>query len=378
MTDFIDYYRILQVHSIAEPEVIEGAYKKLCKKYHPDICKQADAEEKMKMINQAYEILGDSLNRKEYDNAYNAYQNKSDTLNHSSSQNRENKAHFTDRNAAEKLLEEYFSCISRGAYEKAYLYISDYDKNHIRYSEFAEWQRAVAALYEIVSFRFTFNETVNFKDSIFRKFDNAFDFDVSIIEIDIRSGKPLSNELQRYIVLENNVLKLYLGYTKVKELTGKLKELANESKENSEAYYDKSEILREIKREIARSTRYSRPFSLVVFEVTNKEDFKIGNQFSEFIDKAHYTKRLLIRNTDFHGRWSNTRFFLLLPETRIHGARKTAEKLMDALRRESVFPDLKFCASVNQYKNYDIQEFIDISLAGVISARKKGPWTIVY
>lgn len=34
-----DYYRILQVHYLAEPEIIESAYKRLAKKYHPDVNK---------------------------------------------------------------------------------------------------------------------------------------------------------------------------------------------------------------------------------------------------------------------------------------------------------------------------------------------------
>ncbi len=159
-------------------------------------------------------------------------------------------------------------------------------------------------------------------------------------------------------------------------MTKRFKELIGETIEKSETYYEKPEILREIKRETARAIRYSRPLSMVVFEAINQDNHLQGEHFSAFIDKAHYTKRLLIRNTDFHGRWSNTRFFLLLPETRIAGAKKTAEKLMNALKNDSNLADLKFCASVVQYKNYNIHEFIDIALACVIAARKEGPWTI--
>lgn len=43
-----DFYRILQVHYLAEPEVIESAYRRLAKKYHPDVNKTAGAELRMK------------------------------------------------------------------------------------------------------------------------------------------------------------------------------------------------------------------------------------------------------------------------------------------------------------------------------------------
>ena len=62
-----DYYEILQVHYLAEPEVIEAAYKKLAQKYHPDHNKNPAAEEKMKKIIIAHEILSNPDKRKNYD-----------------------------------------------------------------------------------------------------------------------------------------------------------------------------------------------------------------------------------------------------------------------------------------------------------------------
>jgi hypothetical protein len=62
-----DYYEILQVHQLAEPEVIEAAYKKLAQKYHPDVNKSPAAMERMKKINEAHDVLGDALRRKDYD-----------------------------------------------------------------------------------------------------------------------------------------------------------------------------------------------------------------------------------------------------------------------------------------------------------------------
>ena len=51
MSKWIDYYKILQVHSSAEFEIIESAYKRLCKKYHPDINRSYDSVEKITIIN---------------------------------------------------------------------------------------------------------------------------------------------------------------------------------------------------------------------------------------------------------------------------------------------------------------------------------------
>lgn len=63
------YYEILEVNENASKDVIHMAYKALCKKYHPDICRgdKKQAEEQMKKINEAYATLFDETKRKRYD-----------------------------------------------------------------------------------------------------------------------------------------------------------------------------------------------------------------------------------------------------------------------------------------------------------------------
>jgi hypothetical protein len=64
-----DYYRILQVDPQAEEEVIEAAYRRLARKYHPDVYAGPDAAERMRELNLAYSVLRDSIKRQEYDAA---------------------------------------------------------------------------------------------------------------------------------------------------------------------------------------------------------------------------------------------------------------------------------------------------------------------
>ena len=65
-----NYYEILEVDRNASKEIIEKAYKTLAKKYHPDIHEKnqkVKAEEKMKLINEAYSVLSDENQKAEYD-----------------------------------------------------------------------------------------------------------------------------------------------------------------------------------------------------------------------------------------------------------------------------------------------------------------------
>ena len=65
--DFKDYYKILGVEPTADEKAIKAAYRKLARKYHPDVSKEKDAEDKFKEANEAYEVLGDTQKRAEFD-----------------------------------------------------------------------------------------------------------------------------------------------------------------------------------------------------------------------------------------------------------------------------------------------------------------------
>jgi curved DNA-binding protein len=65
--EFIDYYKILEVSRTATPEVIKKQYRKLARKYHPDVSKDPEAEKKFKALGEAYEVLKDPEKRKLYD-----------------------------------------------------------------------------------------------------------------------------------------------------------------------------------------------------------------------------------------------------------------------------------------------------------------------
>ena len=72
-----DPYEILQVSRNAEPEVIEAAYRRLARKYHPDINNESYSSDRMLRINWAYDILSDPIRRSRYDrqinNPYTSY-----------------------------------------------------------------------------------------------------------------------------------------------------------------------------------------------------------------------------------------------------------------------------------------------------------------
>lgn len=67
MADKRDYYEVLGINKNASADEIKRAYRKMAKKYHPDVNKSADAEEKFKEVNEAYEVLSDPDKKAAYD-----------------------------------------------------------------------------------------------------------------------------------------------------------------------------------------------------------------------------------------------------------------------------------------------------------------------
>src|SRR2546427_12659357 len=62
-----DYYGVMGVDRKASAEEIKRAYRKLARKYHPDVSKERDAEARFKEVAEAYEVLKDADKRAAYD-----------------------------------------------------------------------------------------------------------------------------------------------------------------------------------------------------------------------------------------------------------------------------------------------------------------------
>lgn len=100
-----NYYELLEVSEKASPEVIKKAYTTLVKKYHPDLQPDSEkkaAEEKIKEINEAYEILSDKTKRENYNNELERERIKQNKKNYST--NQVNNNNNTSKNQQKKII----------------------------------------------------------------------------------------------------------------------------------------------------------------------------------------------------------------------------------------------------------------------------------
>jgi DnaJ-class molecular chaperone len=72
MDSFKNYYRVLKIDSTADEATIKAAFRRLARRYHPDLARNARAARRFPEIREAYEVLSDPEKRRRYDQVYRA------------------------------------------------------------------------------------------------------------------------------------------------------------------------------------------------------------------------------------------------------------------------------------------------------------------
>ena len=112
--EFKDYYKIMGLDRNVSQEEIKRAYRKLARKYHPDVSKEADAENKFKELGEAYEVLKDPEKRAKYDKFGQYWQQQGNRAHQ-----QENQQHYQNGeeiNPAD--FEDFISSIFGGRYQQ--------------------------------------------------------------------------------------------------------------------------------------------------------------------------------------------------------------------------------------------------------------------
>lgn len=288
MQRYDDYYMILQVHYLAEPEVIESAYRRLAKKYHPDVSKSKNSEEKMKIINQAYEVLSNPERRRQYDLERRKRYGKPYEENYSRKDGRQ--GYIKSFNTAKCVLDNYFKGIITNHFDRSYELISDADKETISRDDFIKWQKAVAAIFHIKEFSINICGSSSNNRIDGHVFSETAEFVVDIIEYNTIMDIAEKNTFTKMTVMENGKWRVYLGYEslqpmidKFESLTGLLtaKTVIRELVESHSridsltGILNKRGIMEKLENEILRYNRYGNVFSLAMCDI----DIKKRQQF---------------------------------------------------------------------------------------------------
>lgn len=365
---WMDFYKILQVHPTAEQEIIESSYKRLCRKYHPDVNKSVDALDRIKRINIAYSTLGNEESRKKY---HIIWSEKNKNQYYKNQNKKSNEINI-------KVLEKYFYHISMKKFTEAYELISKHDKETINLEDFIKWQDTVSKVFSLENFEcYSVKSFIDAElgDIVFKE---VLQCETKLIENNIKSNITTSDEVTKYIVKEDEVWGVYLGYIQLQPLITKFEGLADSDLFPTALEYwlkmkdrtdeitglpNKEGFIEKVQTEISRSKRYGNIFSIIFI----KAKFLYYNKYLDIDDCIETMERILaksikcdIRETDILGFWDKCEFVILLQETDYDGALKVAEKLCNIPNNNDNFDEFNICVSagVSQYDSSPIEDII--------------------
>lgn len=369
MEHWQDHYSVLQVHPDAEIEIIQSAYKRLCKKYHPDVNPSTLAPEKIKQINFAYEVLSDSKQRRAFHAEWTrrlgtrvpatprvevrervVYVNKTPP---SKPAPPPPPRKDMGTPAANTVLRDYFNKISSRNFREAFALISDLDKQRFSYGSYVEWQESVAAIYQIGSFNI----------ELFRRHDDlkvdekikyrAEEFKVSVSEKDKRTGRVNEYSFTKFAVCENGQWHIYLGYRDLTPLLVQFKTMASTQEEavligQWDSYREthdltlgllnKKGLEQSVAPEAYRQRRYDRPFSIAVFKVILPDRITDDGHRKHVMKYIGYIISKSVRLID-HVAWlGDDSFGLLLAESDKRTAIMAARRIL-----KTVLHDVAAC-----------------------------------
>ena len=341
-----DYYRILQVHYLAEPEVIESAYKRLAKKYHPDAGRSGD-ETRMKKINEAYEVLRDAEKRRAYDAQRRLNRPAPPPPPPREAPKRPPAGHPAAPQEAYDALSRYFSCLMARDYDGAYNLLTQQDRAQITRADFIKWQSSVALIYALQEFS-AVAEKVTFGAPLGGKaYRMLVQFSVRTLEKNFVMERLEKDMITKTVVLDGGAWRVFAGHADIRPFIARYESLSMLIEAKSalgfllEHYslrdvttglFTRKGFLAEAEREIERHRRYGNAFSLVLLTLRSPAISDDARRDAA----AQWCGKILSKNLralDVAARWGDASFLLLLPETRLYGACRTAKKLLHKMEK---------------------------------------------
>lgn len=333
---FIDYYKLLQVHYDASPEVIHAAYLKLSKSFHPDSSPAETAH--MALLNEAFTTLGDSRKRAEYHKKWLEYAIGNDSegavLNEKGIL--PNDATII---AAQEALNLFFRFLSVREWNSAYDLLTADDKRKTRPEDFIAWREAVVLCSEITNYEITYMRSFHdcrLEGVLYR---HVVEFTVAVTEVDTLTLEPRTEKIRKCCAYDGASWRIWLGISNVKSsaLRYRMQAERNQSIDPMALYhsavnkidpltglYSELGFYAECEKEVARTRRYNNPITIIAFQLRCPEKERETACLCQLASIIHDGKRL----TDIATRLDNDQIVCLLTETRKYSGDLAARKFL--------------------------------------------------
>jgi curved DNA-binding protein CbpA len=387
-----DYYGLLQVHPQAGPEVIQSAYKRLCRMVHPDINPSPEAVKSMQRINRAYEVLSAAHRRRRYHAEWARRTGegsfpRAEVRERIVYVNREESDGGTP--AAAAAVRDYFQYLRIRDYKNAYALVSEDDKKCFGYGDYIEWQESVGALYEVGETRLKlFRRYASFRTHSGSKLQ-AEEYTVRLSEKDKTTGLVCDYSLTKYAVLEKENWRIYLGYRDLTPFKLQFKALAANPREaqlltmweKHKAFNDlgmglpnRAGLEEALERETYRHKRYGRPFALGLFSIALPGHVGDEGLTERVLKYAGYVINEAVRCIDSAAWLGDGVFAVLLAESDRARAAQAIRRISKTVRHDisACFDfDVDITAGAANYSGQATQTLIDTCMKYIRAAARE-------
>lgn len=351
MTGILDYYKILGVSAGAGIADVTSSYRKLCRKYHPDINGDPGAEEHMKRINIAYSVLREKLARDALIRERQAYSRPARRYTGPDVRSRDQESgrgsQETDQEAY-SVLDSYFRLINACDYSGAYDLLSNYDQRYITRESFISWRKSVARLYPMRGFGIAGGmpaATVSFRDG---RNLHARKFRVAVTEDNFTEEPAQQGDVEKFVIKENGVWKVFLGYKGVGDITrsfderfedGRKREIAKRWEDYYTGLSQEYDMLgmaglrKAASREFYRQKRFGGALSFAAVSIKSGGDGGIGQE--ELLRSAARTITGALRETDIPAYAGDGVFAILFVELRKRNLEEIVARLAELIRKNA-------------------------------------------
>ena len=330
-----------------------SSYRRLCRAHHPDVNDDPGSEEMMKRINIAYAVLREKLMR---DAAFRERQSYARPVRRHTHTGPDmyNRGADTRKGSVEAekeaftVLDNYFKLISACDYSGAYNYLCSYDKRYITRESFVEWRKSVARLYPMREFKITGDlptATVSFDDGRIRQ---ARRYRVAVTEENFEDEPSQTGSIEKLVINENGMWRVYLGYRGVSELTRSFDERFESKRRRDitkrwEEYYtglaqeydmlSLTGMRKALSREMYRQRRFGGTLTFAVLTITSDSDCGIGQE--ELLRSAARTIIGALRETDVPAYAGDGVFAILFVELKKKNVEEIIDRLVESIRKNA-------------------------------------------
>jgi len=249
---------------------------------------------------------------------------------------------------ASLILQSYFKAISLFDFSSAYSYLSAYDRRHISRESFVKWREAVARLHPMHEFRISGGLSVMPLPWGDGKTLYARRFRIAVTEEDVMKGETIVGAVEKLVIYENGVWRVFLGYKGVGELTRTFDEQFETKRRQDvtkrmEEYYTElypeynmlsmSGMRKAASRELYRKRRYGGAMTFATISIKARNARKAGQD--ELLRMAARTIVSLVRETDVSAYAGDGVFAILFIELKKKNASSILERLIGTIRKSA-------------------------------------------